>query len=147
MKQTKYYKVDAEVPGSIIDKSTIDRTDNAFKVIALVYTFDRWLGDDIVTSVGSFLVTERLRKCLVEFAGTGYIFDKVRVTKSEEFRLTIAERPTAFPPLPKFHWLKITGVARQNDFGLGENWDLIVSEPALSVLKSCQFVHGTAEEI
>ena len=128
MEQTKYYKVDAEVPGSIIDKSTIDRT-------------------DIATSVGEFIVTERLRQRLVEFAGTGYIFDKVRVTKSEEFRLTIAERPTAFPPLPKFHWLKITGVARQNDFGYGENLDLIVSEAALSVLNSCQFSFGTAEEI
>ena len=39
MEQTKYYKVDAEVPGSIIDKSTIDRT-------------------DIATSVGEFIVTE-----------------------------------------------------------------------------------------
>ena len=147
MEQTKYYKVEAEVPGSLIWKSTIDRTDNAFKVLDLVYTFDRWLGDDIATSLGEFIVTERLRQRLVEFAGTGYYFDKVRVTKSEEFRLTIAERPTAFPPLPKFHWLKITGIAGQDDFGLGENWDLIVSEPALSVLKSCQFVLGTAEEI
>lgn len=147
MEQTKYYKVDAEVPGSLIWKSTIDRTDNAFKVIALVYTFDRWLGDDIATSLGEFIVTERLRQRLVEFAGTGYYFDKVRVTKSEEFRLTIAERPTAFPPLPKFHWLKITGVARQNDFGYGENLDLIVSEAALNVLNSCQFSFGTAEEI
>ena len=147
MEQTKYYTVEAEVPGSLIWKSTIDRTDNAFKVLDLVYTFDRWLGDDIATSLGEFIVTERLRQRLVEFAGTGYYFDKVRVTKSEEFRLTIAERPTAFPPLPKFHWLKITGIAGQDDFGLGENWDLIVSEPALSVLKSCQFVLGTAEEI
>ena len=147
MEQTKYNKVEAEVPGDFTRKSTIDRTKIPFKVLDLVYTFDRWLGDDIATSLGEFIVTERLRQRLVEFAGTGYIFDKVRVTKSEEFRLTIAERPTAFPPLPKFHWLKITGIAGQDDFGLGENWDLIVSEPALSVLKSCQFVLGTAEEI
>ena len=147
MEQTKYYKVEAEVPGDFTRKSTIDRTKIPFKVLDLVYTFDRWLGDDIATSLGEFIVTERLRQRLVEFAGTGYYFDKVRVTKSEEFRLTIAERPTAFPPLPKFHWLKITGVARQNDFGYGENLDLIVSEAALSVLNSCQFSFGTAEEI
>jgi len=147
MEQTKYYKVEAEVPGDFTRKSTIDRTKIPFKVLDLVYTFDRWLGDDIATSLGEFIVTERLRQRLVEFAGTGYYFDKVRVTKSEKFRLTIAQIPTAFPPLPKFHWLKITGIAGQDDFGLGENWDLIVSEPALSVLKSCQFVLGTAEEI
>ena len=147
MEQTKYNKVEAEVPGDFTRKSTIDRTKIPFKVLDLVYTFDRWLGDDIATSLGEFIVTERLRQRLVEFAGTGYYFDKVRVTKSEEFRLTIAERPTAFPPLPKFHWLKITGVAGQDDFGLGENWDLIVSEAALSVLNSCQFSFGTAEEI
>ena len=90
MEQTNYYTVEAEVPGSLIWKSTIDRTDNAFKVLDLVYTFDRWLGDDIATSLGEFIVTERLRQRLVEFAGTGYYFDKVRVTKSEEFSRTFA---------------------------------------------------------
>ena len=63
------YKVRPEVPGDIIMQSTIDHTVNPF---------NRWLGDNIAASLGNFIVTERFLERLESFAGTGYVFDKVR---------------------------------------------------------------------
>ena len=150
MCKTQYYKIKPEVSGNIIMKSTIDRTTEPVKVTNLVYTFDGWLGDDIVSSIGYYIVTEKLKQHLEAFSGSGYVFDKVRIVKSTEFKSIISERPDAFPSLPKFHWLKITGIGGREDFGRLDpivQTGLVVSEAALKILELCQFTHGRVEPV
>jgi hypothetical protein len=47
---------------------------------------------------------------------------------------------------PKFAWLKITGVAGVDDFGIASDCRLIVSEKALLVLQPHRLDHCEVEE-
>src|SRR5262249_34240570 len=108
----------------------------------LHYEFDGWLGDDLLEAFPIFIITDRLKDRLQTLGATGYELDNVKVTKSEFYR---AMEPDS-PPLPGFHWLKVTGVAGADDFGIAKDRRLVVSERAMRVLRSLNVNHCASIE-
>src|SRR5688572_25615636 len=97
------YKIQPEVAGNIANSAFIDRTARPPLIKTLVYEFDGWLGDDIVCSILTYIVTERLKLAIEEEQLTGINFDDVTVLASEKFRIT-----SNAVQLPVFIWLKIS---------------------------------------
>jgi hypothetical protein len=90
-----------------------------------------WLGDPLLEAVRNFIVTDRLKERLIEAHASGVAFGDVEVTKSGEFLDLYGDRPP-----PAFSWLKITGQAGKDDFGLSSSRHLIVSERMMNLLKA-----------
>jgi len=107
----------------------------------LHYEFDGWLGDDLLTSFPSYIITDCIENKLKESSLTSWELDRVKVTKSEFFKDLY---PNA-APLPRFHWLKITGRPGINDFGMAKDHRLVVSDRVLQVLRSVNLNHCDVE--
>lgn len=97
----------------------------------LEYEFSGWLGDELLESFPCFIVSDRIAKALVGSSLTGYRLAAVAISKSAEF-LELAPNVR----LPGFQWLKVHGSERNDDFWTNTAHQLVVSERALSVLKS-----------
>lgn len=63
---------------------------------------------------------------------TGFSFDSVTVTRSEQFE------DTGSPALPEWAWLRLTGAAYRDDAWSGNLGDLTVSERMLALLREFQ---------
>ena len=128
---TSFYKLEPEVPGgwgkdTIFDSSTTPRT-----IHELHYEFDDWLGDDIVESTPAFIVTAGLGKSIEESGMTGATLGPVKITRSSQF-LELCPGRT----LPQFKWLRLYGEPGVDDLALSSDLFLVVSDHALSILKS-----------
>ena len=44
--------------------------------------------------------------------------------------------------MPKFYWAKIVGVAGQDDFGMGHDYRLVLSQTALALLTPLGLMHA-----
>ncbi|ESY09652.1 hypothetical protein X751_31480 [Mesorhizobium sp. LNJC395A00] len=88
------------------------------------------MGDAMVTSFPCYLVTEGVERKILESRFSGVTFDKVEVTTSELF-----EEMQPDQKLPPFVWLKVSGKAGLDDFGIAKDYRLVVSESVLDVLK------------
>ncbi|MGA2224073.1 MAG: hypothetical protein ABSH41_06505 [Syntrophobacteraceae bacterium] len=126
----KYYQIEPEVAGGIGEHSEIDRSSGKMVVRKLHYEFDGWGGDELLESTPCFIVSERLAHEIERAQLTGISFDDVEVTKSDQFEELYPNRQ-----LPKFVWLQIDGKPGQDDFGIGKDPGLVISERALEVLK------------
>jgi hypothetical protein len=126
----KYYQIEPEVAGGIGEHSVIDRSSGKMVVRKLHYEFDGWGGDELLESTPCFIVSERLAHEIERAQLTGISFDDVEVTKSNQFEELYPNRQ-----LPKFVWLQIDGKPGQDDFGIGKDPGLVISERALEVLK------------
>lgn len=126
----KYYQIEPEVAGGIGEHSVIDRSSGKMVVRKLHYYFDGWGGDVLLESCPCFIVTEAAKKTLQSIGATGIKFDKVEVTTSEFFQDRYPNRQ-----LPKFVWLQIDGRPGQDDFGISQDLNLVVSERALEALR------------
>lgn len=129
----KYYIIEPEVAGNIADSDFIDRSARPPKISRLKYKFDGWLGDDMVESIMTFIITEKLKEKLETEILTGYEFDKVEVITSEQFEELYSDKN-----LPDFVWLKIIGIAGKDDFGMSEDNDLVISEKVYKLLSGFQ---------
>jgi len=88
------------------------------------------LGDDLIESFPCFIVSENLKNKIDLETMSGFEFDEVKITKSDNFSDLYGNKI-----LPRFYWLKITGRAGKQDFGLADDFRLVVSAKALSVIK------------
>ncbi|GAB4018836.1 hypothetical protein GCM10028773_19810 [Spirosoma koreense] len=88
------------------------------------------MGDDILATVACYIVTERLKQAIEKQALTGVVFDDVIISKSKTFNKRYPE-----PQLPTFYWLKAVGVPREDDFGLIDDYQLLISHEAFMLLK------------
>ncbi len=72
---------------------------------------------------------------------TGVSFSSVEVSKSGQFE-------DLYPncQLPKFVWLKVTGQAGKNDFGLSSKDSLVVSERIMKILETAKVSHADISE-
>ncbi|HEY6259210.1 MAG TPA: hypothetical protein VIY51_25815, partial [Xanthobacteraceae bacterium] len=111
-----------------------------YVVIHLHYQFDGWLGDVLLTSFPSFIVTEDAKNKLLKSGVTGVRFDEVEVTTSDVFEEIYPGRR-----LPRFAWLQVVGRPGQDDFGIAANRRLVMSERALDLLKELQLSHAQIE--
>lgn len=150
-----FYILRPEVAGSIHGDNSIieDVSARPPKIKYLDYRFDGWLGDDLLESVIVFIVTERLKNALIGVSPTGVEFATMTTSKSEQFEHFYPNKQ-----LPKFIWLKITGQAGIDDFGLFDKariivankemrgTRLVVSEKVLDVMRSFQLSNCKIED-
>jgi len=127
----KYFVLQPEVAGGTGPKTVfIDRCASPPAIAHLNYQFDGWLGDPILETVRSFIVTEPLKERLELVNASGISFAPVEVSKSGEFEDIYPNRD-----LPLFVWLQVHGQAGQDDFGYKPDHVLVVSERILDILK------------
>jgi hypothetical protein len=125
----KFYYVDGPFAGTPFD-SLADRSVHPPLVRKLRCEVDVWLGDVLLEFYPCWIVTASAKEVISSAGLTGVQFDSVEVFKSDQFQ--------EFEPdtnLPAFAWLKVTGNAGQDDFGVAENLRLVVSRRALKVLQ------------
>lgn len=127
----KYYELYPEVAGSIHEDVLIDVKTRPVSISAMHYEFDGWLGDDLLTASGYFIVTEALSHALGQAELTGFDLYTCEVSKSEQFEEMHPNRP-----LPVFKWLAIKGGFPADDFWFSKETAMLnVSEAALNVLQ------------
>lgn len=136
----KYYSIEPEVAGGWGKNTVFDRIPGKGTFVhKLNYEFDGWLGDELLESSPCYIVTERMAREIERAQLTGARFDEVEVTTSEQFRDIYADRQ-----LPKFVWLRVGGKLGQDDFVLGPDRRLIVSDRALELLKRVGISHAAS---
>ena len=137
-----YYRIEPEVAGGWGEGTEADTTCHPPKVTSLVFEFEGWLGDSIVTSFPCYLVTEELAQSISHSKLSGYELADCKITKSEAFDELYPNKK-----LPKFLWLQVVGEAGVDDFGIGKDLRLLVSAAALSILKEHSLNDCEIEEI
>jgi hypothetical protein len=136
-----YFILEPEVAGSFGSATTGDLRAKSLRIDKFNYEFDTWLGDALLEAVSTFIVTDRLKECLVDAHASGVAFGYVEVTKSEIFLDLYGDRP-----LPAFSWLQITGQAGKDDFGLSSSRRLVVSERMMNLLKAFELKYCDISE-
>src|SRR5690554_7324171 len=126
-----FYFVEPEVSGGFGENATIDSSIHPPKITKLHIEFDGWLGDDLIETFPCYIISEGLGNKIKEENLTGFIFDEVEISKSDQFKEMYPNRE-----LPKFFWLKLHGVCEKDDFAFSDDYRLVVSDRALRVLKS-----------
>jgi len=133
----KYFYVEFEVAGNIGDNADVDWNTHPPRIERLHYEFDTWLGDALLEAFLCLIATEEAAAALKAAGVTGVAYDAVEVSTTETFR--------EFHPdqgLPPFVWLRVNGVAGEDDFGVyrdmrGERpqHKFVLSERALDILR------------
>ena len=125
-----FYKLEPEVAGRWGDNTIADTTVHPPVVSELHHVFDGWLGDSIIESFPCFLVTNTLGDALVAADLHGFVLRPMKTEISDQFSELYSGRV-----IPEFRWLHITGVASIDDFGISSDNLLIVSSPALAIIR------------
>jgi len=136
-----YYYIEPEVSGGIGRNSIIDASRHPPIVKKLHFEFDGWLGDDLIESFPCFIVSENLKIEIDKKRLTGFIFDEVEITISDTFSELHKNKK-----LPKFYWLKVTGKAGCQDFGIADDFRLVVSANALFAIRRMKIEQASIEE-
>lgn len=126
-----YFYIEPEVSGGIGDNSIVDTSVHPPRVLKLHYQFDGWLGDDLLETFPCYIISSSLAKEIELAQLTGFILDDVEISKSKQFEELYPKKE-----LPVFYWLKVTGKAGKDDFGISEDYRLIVSSKAINVFKN-----------
>jgi hypothetical protein len=132
----QFYVVEPEVAGGWGDNIIVDRSVEPVRVEHLHYQFEGWLGDELLTTHPVYICTERVAAALQAGGFSGFGFSEVEVSRSSQFEELHPGRR-----LRPFRWLKVTGEAERDDFGL-RGGHLVVSERALSCLRAFSLIHA-----
>jgi hypothetical protein len=127
----KYWKLDPEVPAELGDNTDLDTSTHPPIIKRLHLLFRGWLGDELIESFPVFAVTPRLGLEFSKAALTGFHLAKMEVEISEE----MVEVQPDVVTLPDFEWLVVDGSAYKDDFGINKQLRLVVSDPALAILR------------
>ena len=125
-----FHVIEPEVAGGWGDNIIVDRSVEPVRVEHLHYQFDGWLGDDLLTTHPVYICTEQVAAALQAGRFSGVELADVEVSRSSQFLELHPSRA-----LPVFRWLKVTGKAERDDFGLRDR-HLVVSDRAMSCLNS-----------
>jgi hypothetical protein len=126
-----YFELEPEAAGMFGDATTGDLRVRPPLIEKFNYEFDTWPHDPILEAISTFIVTDRLKEALIEAHASGVAFGDVETTRSGIFLDMNGDRP-----LPAFSWLKITGRAGTDDFGLSSSGLLVVSERIMDLIKT-----------
>ena len=154
MTSPELHRLKPEVAGGTGDGTVITNYDALRAGTALVpevteleYTFDDWLGDDILESFPCFVATEALIGSLEAAGLTGLATRPVTVSVSELWEQIHEDDDPTGSSLPPFRWLTPTGgvhvelgeVAYRgwsgDDLCVSQRAELVVSDRALAVLR------------
>jgi hypothetical protein len=136
-----YFYIEPEVSGGLGGNTVADTTVHPPVVSKLNYLFDGWLGDDLLELFPCYVVSERLKSEIMNSELLGFEIDGLEVTKSDQFDELYPGKE-----LPEFYWLKITGQAGKDDFGIASDHRLVVSDKALDALRRCSLEQADLEE-
>ena len=134
----KNYVIEPEVAGGLGGNTVIDTSVHPPKIARLHYGFEGWLGDVLLESFPCFILTEGVVQELESMRATGFSVDNVEITKAKQFEDIYPNRQ-----LPEFRWLKVSGKPGVDDFGLADDFRLVVSERVLHLLE----LHGLENAI
>lgn len=135
----RYFYVEPEVAGGFGENAVLlDPRARPPLVSHFHYEFYGWLGDVLLETVVTYIVTEEAKEKLLDIGATGIRFADVEVSLSGFFEDRYPGRR-----LPKFVWLQVFGEPGKDDFGIRANINLVVSERALDVLKRLQLIHAS----
>lgn len=126
----RFFLLQPPVAGQFGPNAIVDTSTRPAKVTKYHYEIHHWLGDAFLTTMGTYIGSSELVDALMELNPTGIVFDTVEVTANDIFGLM----KSSVDSIGKFYWFKITGLAGEDDFGLNNNWRLVVSERALRVM-------------
>lgn len=125
----EYFYIDPIIAGEMGQGTVMDRSVHPPAVSRLVYEVDGWFGDVVIATFPCYLVTEEAKRALLDIGFSGATFADVTITISDNFREVYSD-----VKLPPFVWLKVIGRAGRDDFGIGRNFRLVISERVLDVL-------------
>jgi hypothetical protein len=134
----KHFYVQPEVAGGLGAHTALDTSVHPPVVGKLHYEFDGWLGDVLLESFPSFIVTQDAAKKLEAIGATGMRFGDVEITVSDEFRAFYPDRR-----LPEFVWLRVEGLAGRDDLGTVADGRLVVSDRVLKLLVQLGLAQAT----
>ena len=137
----RYYSIEPEVAGGFGDQSVIDSSVHPPIISKLHYEFSGWLGDSIVESFPSFIVSEELAGRLRAEDIRGMKFGSVFVSKSPEYLDSNTDRV-----FPNWLWLKVVG-GKDDDVYIDSSHTLVVSERVLHLFREIGLAHADVEEI
>jgi hypothetical protein len=124
----RYYIIDPEVPGNISSSDFIDKTARPPVIRKLKFEFDGWLGDDLLESICTYIISERLKNEIIGYSG--FELEDVDISVSGQFEELYPQKE-----LPTFYWLKVVGEAGTDDFGRTKGNRLVISERVYDVLQ------------
>jgi len=90
------------------------------------------MGDDIVETFPTYIVTATLTEAIGTSRLSGARIDDVIVTKNPQFEEFFPDMALS---LPRWYWLRPVGDPRDSDFWQDEAGRLVVSENALDLLR------------
>ncbi len=131
-----FFTLEPEVAGGWGDETAADVSVHPPRVQRLHYQFDGWLGDALLESFPSYIVSTELGASLVASDLTGFDLGDCTVSTSSQF-----DELHPGKTLPVFKWLRVSGARGQDDFGISSDNDLVVSQAAMSVLEQYQIEH------
>jgi hypothetical protein len=135
-----FYTIKPEVAGNIANSEFLDRSARPPKINKLHYEFDGWSGDDIITSIATYILTERLKSSLELEQLSGMKFEEVDTSTSDQFKELYGEMK-----LPKFYWMQIIGQLGETDFAMLDKHRLVISAEALAILNKFQISNAEIE--
>jgi hypothetical protein len=125
-----FYCIEPEVAGGLGEHTVLDTGPHPPVVHRLEYNFAGWMGDSLLESFPCFIGSDTLVEIIVRDHFTGTEIADVEISFSQEY---FGRYPKE--EIPHFHWLKIIGTAGSDDFGIGPDLRLVISERALNALK------------
>ena len=128
----EHFIVRPEVAGELGPSTLLDATQHPPVVHELHYVFQDWLGDTLLEGFPCFICTSQIAERIDRSDVTGVGFNSIKkISKSREF-----SEFNGRVRLPRFVWMKVYGVAGEDDFGLSPDFCLVVSAFALKILRS-----------
>ena len=138
---TGFSYIEPEVAGSIGGKTRLDHSVRPPTILRLDYQLGRWLGGALVKGYQCYAVTQRLRQAIDVSQLSGVTFHDMVVSVDRQFHML---HPGV--QLPPFDWMKVHGIAGQDNFGLAKDLRLVVSRDAELVLRGFNLSDATFEE-
>ncbi|MFF1482859.1 hypothetical protein ACFVYD_35855 [Streptomyces sp. NPDC058301] len=135
-----YYRLNPEVAGGFGDRAELDSTVHPPVVRRLHYEVADWLGDCLVQTFPCFLVLRAVGAALEKAGLGGFALAEAEVTEADIF-----QDLNPGGALPDLVWLKVSGTAGSEDFGVSSDNRLVVSERALAMLRPAGLAHCGVE--
>src|SRR6476619_7650634 len=132
-----YVYILPEIAGEHGERSVFDRSTWPPVVINLHYVFSSWLGDALVMGFSCYILTEPAAAALQADGMSGIRIADAEIATDLEYDNAYSNRP-----LPPFVWLQIVGKPGRDDFGMGRNHYLVLSERALQILSPFGLAHA-----
>ena len=117
-----------EVAGGLGPEAVLDRTFRPPVVRVLHYEVEGWLGDDLVTTISSYLVSPAAAAALEQEQLTGFRLADTTVTIAPD-------TADVDPRILTFRWLQVSGRPGVQDVAVDDLGRLVLNDRALAVLQ------------